>query len=99
MPAHSISDFGSDSLKSILHSKRAYAYIYYPHIGQWRARGSASHRLPGCAPPKVYPPWKQFYNTFARWRQRGVWDVLLALLRQQVHAKAGRQSKPSKAIN
>jgi hypothetical protein len=28
-----------------------------------------------------------------------VWDVLLALLRQQVHAKAGRQSKPSKAIN
>ena len=27
MPAHSISDFGSDSLKSILHSKRA--HIYY----------------------------------------------------------------------
>ena len=41
----------------------------------------------------------QVCNTFARWRQRGVWDVLLALLRQQVHAKAGRQSKPSKAIN
>ena len=56
----------------------------------------------GCqwrALPKDYPPWKQVCNTFARWRQRGVWDVLLALLRQQVHAKAGRQSKPSKAIN
>ena len=55
--------------------------------------------LPGCEPPKVYPPCKQVYNTFARWRQRGVWDVLLALLRQQVRAKAGRRSKPSKAIN
>jgi hypothetical protein len=50
----------------------------------------------GCqwrALPKDYPPWKQVCNTFARWRQRGVWDVLLALLRQQVHAKAGRRAK------
>ena len=31
----------------------------------------------------------QVYNTFARWRQRGVRDVLLALLRQQARAKAG----------
>ena len=37
--------------------------------------------------PKDYPPCKQVCNTFARWRQRGVWDVLLALLRQQVRAK------------
>ena len=64
------------------------AIFYVQATGcQWRAQ------------PKVYPPWKQFYNTFARWRQRGVWDVLLALLRQQVRAKAGRWSKPSKAIN
>ena len=64
------------------------AIFYVQATGcQWRAQ------------PKVYPPWKQVYNTFARWRQRGVWDVLLALLRQQVHAKAGRWSKPSKAIN
>ncbi|WP_353936301.1 transposase [uncultured Ottowia sp.] len=41
--------------------------------------------------PKDYPPWKQVYNTFARWRQRGVWD---ALLRQQVRAKAGRRVEP-----
>ena len=30
--------------------------------------------------------------------QRGVWDVLLALLRQQVRAKAGRRARPSAAI-
>ena len=38
----------------------------------------------GCqwrALPKNYPPWKQVCNTSARWRQRGVWDALLALLR------------------
>ena len=32
--------------------------------------------------PKDYLPWKQVCNTFA-------WDVLLALLCQQVRAKAG----------
>ena len=32
--------------------------------------------------PKNYPLWKRVYNTFARWCQRSVWDVLLALLRQ-----------------
>ena len=55
----------------------------------------------GCqwrALPKDYPLCKQVYNTFARWRQRGVWDVLLALLRQQVRAKAGRRARPSAAI-
>ena len=47
---------------------------------------------------KDYPPWKQVYNTFARWRRRGVRDVLLVLLRQQVRARAGRQARPSAAI-
>ena len=37
-----------------------------------------------CALPKDFPPCKQVCNTFARWRQRGVWNELLALLRQQV---------------
>ena len=32
--------------------------------------------------PKNYPLWKRVYNTFARWCQRSVWEVLLALLRQ-----------------
>ena len=48
--------------------------------------------------PKDYPPWKQVYNTSARWRQRGVWDVLLALLRQQVCIKACKHVDPSVAI-
>ena len=47
-----------------------------------QATGCQWHAL-----PKDYPPCKQVCNTFARWRQRGVWDALLALLRQQVRAK------------
>ena len=47
---------------------------------------------------KDYPPCKQVCNTFAHWRQRGVWDVLLALLRRQVRAKAGRRAKSSAAV-
>ena len=63
------------------------AIFYVQATGcQWRAL------------PKDYPLCKQVYNTFARWRQRGVWDVLLALLRQQVRAKAGRRARPSAAI-
>ena len=63
------------------------AIFYVQATGcQWRAL------------PKDYSPWKQVCNTFARWYQRGVRDVLLALLRQQVRAKAGRRSKPSVAI-
>ena len=58
-----------------------------------QATGCQWHAL-----PKDYPPCKQVCNTFARWRQRGVWDVLLALLRQQVRAKAGRRARPSAAI-
>ena len=58
-----------------------------------QATGCQWHAL-----PKDYPPCKQVCNTFARWRQRGVWDVLLALLRQQVRAKAGRRARPSTAI-
>mgnify|MGYP000882413037 CR=1 FL=1 len=62
------------------------AIFYVQATGcQWRAL------------PKDYSPWKQVCNTFARWCQRGVRDVLLALLRQQVRAK-GRRSKPSVAI-
>ena len=53
-----------------------------------QATGCQWHAL-----PKDYPPCKQVCNTFARWRRRGVRDVLLALLRQQVHAKAGRRAK------
>ena len=48
-----------------------------------QATGCQWHAL-----PKDYPPCKQVCNTFARWRRRGVRDVLLALLRQQVRASA-----------
>ena len=59
------------------------AIFYVQATGcQWRAL------------PKDYSPWKQVCNTFAHWRQRSAWDVLLALLRQQVRAKAGRRVEP-----
>ena len=62
------------------------AIFYVQATGcQWRAL------------PKDYSPWKQVCNTVARWCQRGVRDVLLALLRLRVRAKAGRRSKPSVA--
>ena len=51
---------------------------------------------------KDYPPWKQVYNTFARWRRRGVRDVLLALLRQQVRARqegGPGPAQPSSTLN
>ena len=48
--------------------------------------------------PKDYPPWRQVCDPFARWRQRGVRNARLALLRLRVRAKAGRRSKPSVAI-
>ena len=38
---------------------------------------------------------KQVYNTFARWRKRGVWDALLLALRQQVRTKGGKPATPS----
>jgi len=48
--------------------------------------------------PHDFPPWKQVYNTFWRWRQRGVWDKLLAALRGQLRQARGRNAQPSVAI-
>ncbi len=63
------------------------AIFYVQATGcQWRAL------------PKDYSPWKQVCDPFACWRQRGVRNVRLALLRQQVRAKAGKRSKPSVTI-
>ena len=54
------------------------AIFYVQTTGcQWRAL------------PKDYPPWKQVYNTFARWRKRGVWDALLVALRHVAKAQEG----------
>ena len=63
--------------------------IFYVQVTD---RQTASYRQRALS--KDYPPWKQVCNTFARWRQRSAWNVLLALLRQQVHAKAGRRVEP-----
>lgn len=48
--------------------------------------------------PKDFPPWKRVYNTYWRWRERGVWQTLVKALREDLRVRAGRQATPSVAI-
>lgn len=48
--------------------------------------------------PKDFPPWKRVYNTYWRWRERGVWQTLVTALREDLRVRAGRQATPSVAI-
>ena len=48
--------------------------------------------------PSNFPPWKSVYNTYWRWRERGVWKDLTHALRQELRIKLGRNEQPSVAI-
>src|SRR5690242_11408842 len=48
--------------------------------------------------PKDFPPWKRVYNTYWRWRERGVWQILVTGLREDLRLSAGRRKTPSVAI-
>ena len=48
--------------------------------------------------PTDFPPWKRVYNTYWRWRERGVWPILVTALRENLRRRAGRQATPSVAI-
>jgi transposase len=48
--------------------------------------------------PKDFPPWKRVYNTYWRWRERGVWQILVTALREDLRLSAGRRKTPSVAI-
>jgi transposase len=48
--------------------------------------------------PLDFPPWKQVYNTYWRWRKRGVWLAVLTTLREQHRVRQGRTPRPSVAI-
>jgi transposase len=55
----------------------------------------------GCAwrmLPHEFPPWGTVHYYAWRWRQEGVWEGLLEILREQVRAQAGREPTPSAAI-
>jgi len=63
------------------------AILYVSKTGcQWR-------QLPG-----DFPPWKSVYNTYWRWREKGLWQSLNAALHTHLRVKAGRNATPSAAI-
>ena len=48
--------------------------------------------------PHEFPPWGTVHYYAWRWRQEGVWERLLEILREPVREKAGREPTPSAAI-
>jgi putative transposase len=55
----------------------------------------------GCAwrlLPHDYPAWSTVYDYFRKWRHAGVWERLVATLRERLRVQEGRQATPSGAI-
>lgn len=55
----------------------------------------------GCAwrmLPREYPPRSTVYGYFARFRDEGVWEQIMTVLRERCREEAGRQATPSAAI-
>ena len=55
----------------------------------------------GCAwrlLPHDFPPWRTVYHYWRTWRQQGVWERVLARLRQQERTRQGRASTPSTVV-
>ena len=44
--------------------------------------------------PHDFPPWKTCYNYYRAWIANGTWDEMVASLRMEVRAQAGRQDTP-----
>ena len=52
----------------------------------------------GCAwrmIPRDYPPKSTVYSYFARFRNEGVWEQIMARLRERCRIQAGREATPS----
>lgn len=49
-------------------------------------------------PRSEYGHWMTLYSQFRRLRERGVWDRILTVLREQARLRAGRRAQPSVAI-
>jgi len=48
--------------------------------------------------PNDLPAWGTVYSYFRRWRNEGIWDQVLATLRQRMRQKQGRDAEPSAAV-
>ena len=45
--------------------------------------------------PTEFGPWNTIWKTFARWRDRGVWQEAMEVLRRRVRRQHGRLPEPS----
>src|SRR6266704_856810 len=48
--------------------------------------------------PHDYPAWSTVYDYFRKWRNAGVWEQLVGILRERLRLQAGRQATPSAGI-
>jgi putative transposase len=48
--------------------------------------------------PRDFPPWKNVYDWFRRWRIDGTWERLNAELRERLRSRLGRDPNPSAGI-
>jgi putative transposase len=44
--------------------------------------------------PHEFPPWKTCYNYYRAWIDNGTWDEIIASMRMEVRAQAGRAQTP-----
>jgi len=47
--------------------------------------------------PHDFPPYSTVFYHYNKWKKKGIWDQILAGLRQQVRLDAGREATPSAA--
>jgi putative transposase len=55
----------------------------------------------GCAwryLPNDFPPWQTVYYHLYRWRRRGAWEAIHAVLRRRARIAVGRDPEPNGAI-
>lgn len=48
--------------------------------------------------PREFPVWQTVYDYFRCWRNRGLWEQIHTMLRDQVRCQVGRAAEPSAAI-
>ncbi len=48
--------------------------------------------------PNDLPAWGTVYSYFRTWRNAGIWDQVLAALRQRMRHQQGRDAEPSAAV-
>ncbi len=57
-------------------------------------RGGCAWRLL----PHDFPAWSTVYDYFRKWRNEGIWEAMVATLRERLRVQGGRQATPSAGI-